>query len=220
MATGLYRPRHDGPRVNPTPFTRRALLAAGSSVALAITAGCLDDSAGEDPSTTDTEDALGEGDGMGEPIGGEEGSADDGDRSADQGDREPGLPADKLAVESAIQHQGPACDCCDVYAEYLDGHLTSDLQVAVDDAMGETKAELGVPREVQSCHTVVLDGHVVEGHVPVEVIDAFLAEDPDVDGIALPGMPAGSPGMGGTKRETWTFYGFRDGEVAGMLLEV
>lgn len=56
--------------------------------------------------------------------------------------------------------------------------------------------ENGVPMELQSCHTAVVDGYIVEGHVPVEQINDMLAEKPDIAGLAVAGMPAGSPGMG------------------------
>lgn len=55
--------------------------------------------------------------------------------------------------------------------------------------------ENGVPMELQSCHTAVVDGYIVEGHVPVEQINDMLAEKPDIVGLAAAGMPAGSPGM-------------------------
>jgi hypothetical protein len=52
-----------------------------------------------------------------------------------------------------------------------------------------------IPRELQACHTAIVDGYVVEGHVPVEEIRRLLAERPDIIGLAVPGMPVGSPGM-------------------------
>jgi hypothetical protein len=61
--------------------------------------------------------------------------------------------------------------------------------------MDEVKASYGVPAEAQSCHTAVVGGYVVEGHVPADVIAKLLREKPKVAGIAAPGMPVGSPGM-------------------------
>jgi len=57
------------------------------------------------------------------------------------------------------------------------------------------KSQYHIPPQLQSCHTAVVDGYVIEGHVPVEDIARLLAERPDVVGLAVPGMPAGSPGM-------------------------
>ena len=68
--------------------------------------------------------------------------------------------------------------------------------------MDAFKAENGVPEGAGSCHTALVDGYVVEGHVPAEAIIKLLDERPDVVGIALPGMPADSPGMGGDQG-TW-----------------
>lgn len=64
------------------------------------------------------------------------------------------------------------------------------------------KAEVGVPVEASSCHTALVDGYVVEGHVPVRALVALLDEQPAAVGIALVGMPADAPGMGGNE-ETW-----------------
>ncbi len=61
--------------------------------------------------------------------------------------------------------------------------------------MAPVKAEHDVPEQLQGCHTAIVDGYVVEGHVPAEVIEHLLQERPDVIGIAVPGMPIGSPGM-------------------------
>ncbi len=57
------------------------------------------------------------------------------------------------------------------------------------------KRTLGVPRALQSCHTGVVEGYVIEGHVPADLIDRLLRERPPVVGLAVPGMPIGSPGM-------------------------
>ncbi|WP_254864348.1 DUF411 domain-containing protein [Halovivax gelatinilyticus] len=122
-----------------------------------------------------------------------------------------------LAADTATQYQGPTCACCDEYQPYLEDHLDADLAVEVLDdqpALLERKADLGVPSTLRSCHTLVLDGSVFEGHLPVEPIQEYLETETDSVGIALPGMPAGSPGMGGSKDETWTIYEFyADGET-------
>lgn len=61
--------------------------------------------------------------------------------------------------------------------------------------LSSVKAEYQVPPELQSCHTAIVDGYIIEGHVPVEEIEKLLAERPEVSGLAVPGMPIGSPGM-------------------------
>ncbi len=75
------------------------------------------------------------------------------------------------------------------------------------------KEELGVPEQVWSCHTSVLGKYVIEGHVPVEAIQKLPDERPAIDGIALPGMPQGSPGMSGEKSEPWVIYSIVDGGI-------
>lgn len=69
--------------------------------------------------------------------------------------------------------------------------------VAVEDVenLGPIKEEHDVPVHLQSCHTAILDGYVIEGHVPVDALQRLLAERPAVAGLAVPGMPVGSPGM-------------------------
>ncbi len=90
----------------------------------------------------------------------------------------------------------PGCGCCVSWVDYLLKH-GADVEVSEDSARSEWRQELGVPDAVASCHTALVDGYVIEGHVPVEAIDRLLAERPDVVGISVAGMPALSPGMGG-----------------------
>lgn len=113
---------------------------------------------------------------------------------------------DSIPVTSAMMYKGPSCDCCDVYAEYLDDSLQTDVETVVTDDLTAVKEEYGIDTDLHSCHTVKLENYVVEGHVPAEVVATVVKDEPDITGIALPGMPAGSPGMGGTKSETWTVY--------------
>jgi hypothetical protein len=70
------------------------------------------------------------------------------------------------------------------------------------------KESRGIPSELASCHTAELDGYVIEGHVPVDVIEELLLDKPDIVGLALPGMPSGSPGMGGESLESLEILAF------------
>jgi len=79
---------------------------------------------------------------------------------------------------------------------YLEQH-SADVEVTDDPDRASYRAEVGMPEETASCHTAVVDGYVIEGHVPVGAIVRLLDERPDAVGLALPGMPADSPGMGG-----------------------
>lgn len=69
--------------------------------------------------------------------------------------------------------------------------------VQVEDVqnLAPVKAQHGVPSSLQSCHTAIVNGYVIEGHVPIDALERLLAEQPDITGLAVPGMPVGSPGM-------------------------
>jgi len=119
---------------------------------------------------------------------------------------------------TATIHRSDTCQCCGGHRDYLIAAgfvVTEEMHAAAD--MTGVKQTLSIPRELWSCHTTVIDGYAVEGHVPVDVIKALLVERPDTDGLALPNMPAGSPGMPGTKNETWVFSRFVDGQTQGVF---
>ena len=82
------------------------------------------------------------------------------------------------------------------------------------DDMAAMKRQMGVPNDAMSCHTAVIDGYAIEGHVPVEAIEDLLAQRPAIDGIALPGMPPGSPGMPGDKAAPFTVLAVSDGATS------
>lgn len=91
-------------------------------------------------------------------------------------------------------YKSASCSCCSKWSEYLEESGFTVLVEEVDD-FGDVKDRFQVPKELQSCHTAIVDGYVVEGHVPVSEIARLLEERPDIIGIAVPGMPPGSPGM-------------------------
>lgn len=105
-----------------------------------------------------------------------------------------------LQGANITMYKSPTCGCCGNYAAELkrQGANVTVEQIS-DDALAAKKQELGVRSDLQSCHTSVIDGYVIEGHVPIEAVAKLRAELPDIKGIALPGMPAGSPGMSGVK---------------------
>ena len=78
----------------------------------------------------------------------------------------------------------------------------------------DVKRKYKVPKKLHACHTAVIDGYVIEGHVPADVIDKLLKEKPPVLGLAVPGMPIGSPGMEGGKPEPYSVFTFdKDGKT-------
>lgn len=75
----------------------------------------------------------------------------------------------------------------------------------------------GIPPEFSSCHLAIVDGYVVEGHVSIQAISKLLTEKPDIDGIALPGMPQGAPGMEGVQTRPYTVYALKDGKATPFM---
>lgn len=125
-----------------------------------------------------------------------------------------------LALAGVQQYKDAGCTCCERYASYLSDNVEGSVATTVPDDMAALKEELGVPGQYWSCHTTVVEGYAVEGHVPAAVIGRLLAEAPAVDGIALPDMPVGSPGMGGEQREPFTIYLFGGGRRGEVFAEV
>ena len=105
----------------------------------------------------------------------------------------------------AVLYKNPQCSCCESYAAYLEKNgFKVDVKPTNDLAAISSKA--GVPTELEGCHTMMVEGYVVDGLVPVDVIQKLLKERPAIAGIALPGMPMGAPGMGGSKTGPFTIY--------------
>ena len=100
-------------------------------------------------------------------------------------------------------YKSPYCGCCSQWIKHLraNGFRTSVRNV---EDLELVKAANGVPQHLQSCHTALVDGYVVEGHVPADLIRRLLAERPDVAGIAVPGMPSSAPGMDQPTGERYT----------------
>lgn len=88
----------------------------------------------------------------------------------------------------------PNCGCCGAWVDHLkaEGFAVEVIETA---AVNRVKAKLGVPNDLASCHTAEVEGYVIEGHVPAVAIRRLLAEKPQAKGLAVPGMPVGSPGM-------------------------
>ena len=91
-------------------------------------------------------------------------------------------------------YKSATCGCCTGWVEHARTNGFTVRTVDTED-LGSVKRELGVPERLASCHTVVVGAYVIEGHVPAMDVKRLLAERPDVRGLAVPGMPIGSPGM-------------------------
>lgn len=92
--------------------------------------------------------------------------------------------------------KSPSCMCCTAWVEHLRANGFTVIVADTSDVRG-VKARAGVPNELSSCHTGEIAGYVVEGHVPAHAIQRLLTEKPKAIGLAVPGMPVGSPGMEG-----------------------
>lgn len=103
-------------------------------------------------------------------------------------------PASAAARPPAVLYKNPQCSCCETHAEYLRQH-GYQVEVKPSFDMVTIKRQNGVPEALDGCHTMLIGGYVVEGHVPAAAVDRLLDERPGIKGISVPGMPAGSPGM-------------------------
>ena len=99
-------------------------------------------------------------------------------------------------ASSLVMFRDPQCGCCEQWAEHIRASLEHEVQVREDRPMQQVKTEMGLPEDLRSCHTMEIEGYVIEGHVPAREIARLLAGRPEgVEGLAVTGMPLGSPGM-------------------------
>jgi len=117
-------------------------------------------------------------------------------------------------LPTVLVYKTASCLCCNGWVAHLEAAgFTVDAR-DVRDIMS-VKRDGGVPVAMSSCHTAFVDGYVVEGHVPADQVKRLLAERPDIAGIAVPGMPMGSPGMEGRNAAPYQVLSFtHDGETA------
>lgn len=115
-----------------------------------------------------------------------------------------------------VVYKTPTCGCCRAWVDHVQAAgFTVEVRDMPD--VQPVKHEHGLPGHLASCHTAIVDGYVVEGHVPADVIRRMLRERPQVAGIAVPGMPVGSPGMEvpGGRKDPYDIIAFsRDGKVS------
>jgi hypothetical protein len=104
-------------------------------------------------------------------------------------------------------YKDPNCGCCKAWIQHLE---QNGFVVEVMDMpdLSAVKSKYGVKQEIQACHTGVVNGYAIEGHVPADVILRMLKEKPAIAGLAVPGMPAGSPGMEGAIKEKYDVLTF------------
>ncbi len=118
--------------------------------------------------------------------------------------------ADTLPPEARqiIAYRSPTCGCCGEWVKHMQAQGFQVQDNIVEDIEG-VKREHNVPDDLASCHTAIASGYVIEGHIPAVDVQRLLAAKPDVVGIAVPGMPIGSPGMeSGNIKEPYTVFSF------------
>lgn len=117
------------------------------------------------------------------------------------------------AAGAVTVYKSPTCGCCKLWEQHLQQAGISVKSVNVEDVVAY-KIKHGVTPELGSCHTALVEGYVIEGHVPAVDIKRLLKEHPKVKGLAVPGMPVGSPGMEGPRHEAYNVLSF---DAAGNI---
>ena len=111
------------------------------------------------------------------------------------------------AKAKVLVYKTPTCGCCSKWVEHMQ-QAGYEVETRDLNNLSVVKNQYGVRREFSSCHTAIVDGYIVEGHVPTMYVDKLLAERPEVVGIAVPGMPIGSPGMEGPNPQPYDVLSF------------
>jgi hypothetical protein len=107
-----------------------------------------------------------------------------------------------------VVYRSPTCDCCGKWLEHLKKNNFNVKDIVTDDVQ-VIKDKYGVPKAMASCHTALVDGYVIEGHVPANDIMKLLKTKPKIVGIAVPGMPSGTPGMEmGDRKDSYNVMSF------------
>lgn len=104
-------------------------------------------------------------------------------------------------------YKSPTCGCC---AKWIDHLRANGFEVTVTDQadMTPTKDKHGIAPPLRSCHTGIVNGYIVEGHVPADLVKKMITERPKIAGLAVPGMPMGSPGMEGPRKDPYDVLAF------------
>lgn len=111
--------------------------------------------------------------------------------------------ADAAVAASVVTvYKSPTCGCCSAWVDHMKQAGFEVRTVDMDD-ITEVKQASGVPIRLRTCHTALVDNYVIEGHVPADLVKKLLAEKPAVTGVAVPGMPMGSPGMEGATKDPY-----------------
>jgi hypothetical protein len=117
-------------------------------------------------------------------------------------------PAAPPAKVAATVYLSPTCGCCSKWADHMqEAGFVVKREVTAE--LDSVPARQRVPEPVRSCHTAVIGKYLVEGHVPADVVRQLLRDQPNIAGIAVPGMPIGSPGMEGPNPRSYSIIAFK-----------
>lgn len=119
----------------------------------------------------------------------------------------PKLLSAQAAKPAMVVYKSPSCGCCKLWVDHL---RAAGFAVSVRDQadVSGVKTRYRVPGRLHSCHTAIVAGYVIEGHVPADLVQKLLKDKPPVVGLAVPGMPSGSPGMEGGAKEPYEVLTF------------
>lgn len=114
---------------------------------------------------------------------------------------------DVQQAESAdiVMYKNAGCECCDKWASHMQGAGYS-VSIVETEQLGAIKTDKNIPRNMGACHTAIAGDYVIEGHVPAQDVMRLLREQPDAEGLVVPGMPASSPGMNTALNEPYKVY--------------
>ncbi|MEH0760628.1 DUF411 domain-containing protein [Vibrio sp. 16] len=121
------------------------------------------------------------------------------------------LMSGHVLAADVLNHKSPYCGCCTEWTKHMQ-EAGFNVEEKLHENMNPIKQKLGVKPELASCHTAEINGFVFEGHIPADDIKAFLENPPkNAKGLAVPGMPMGSPGMEyGDKKDEYSVYAFNE----------
>ena len=120
------------------------------------------------------------------------------------------------AASEVLVYKSPTCGCCADWVKHMRANGFAVRIVEVAD-LEPVRRRYGVPDRLAACHTAVVDGYVVEGHVPASAVKRMLAEKPSAAGLSVPGMPSGSPGMEGPRSEAFATLVFDERGTAKVF---
>lgn len=114
-----------------------------------------------------------------------------------------------VAANEVVVYQSKSCGCCKKWVSHLQNNGFTVKSEYVEDVT-DVKVKNNIPMKLASCHTAMINGYIVEGHVPADAIVKLLNEKPSIKGLSVPGMPMGSPGMEGSYKEQFEVLAFKN----------